>query len=126
VKVMSTSNIWYGVLEAGEKSSPVVRDFSMEGNAKRVYLYNYARNQFIEYSLAIVEPKLRELAEGDVSREELEKAFNTAYQAFTSSRKVSSWSDTKRDTSNVKNEDDDDLDFDMSDDDDLEEFIDDD
>ncbi len=124
---MSEKNIWYGVLEAGEKTSPVVRDASLEASQNKIYLYNYVRNQFIEYSQAIAEPKLRELAAGDISQDELDKAFKTAYQAFSSSRKVRAWDDTKPAVSRVKNEDDEDvLDIDISDYDDMEVFIDDD
>jgi hypothetical protein len=124
---MSEKNIWYGVLEAGEKTSPVVRDTSLEASQNKIYLYNYVRNQFIEYSQAIAEPKLRELAAGDISQDELDKAFKTAYQAFSSSRKVRAWDDTKPAVSRVKNEDDEDvLDIDISDYDDMEVFIDDD
>ena len=124
---MSEKNIWYGVLEAGEKTSPVVRDTSLEASQNKIYLYNYVRNQFIEYSQAIAEPKLRELAAGDISQDELDKAFKTAYQAFSSSRKVRAWDDIKPAVSRVKNEDDEDvLDIDISDYDDMEVFIDDD
>lgn len=124
---MSEKNIWYGVLEAGEKTSPVVRDTSLDASQNKIYLYNYVRNQFIEYSQAIAEPKLRELAAGDISQDELDKAFKTAYQAFSSSRKVRAWDDTKPAASRVKNEDDEDvLDIDISDYDDMEVFIDDD
>jgi len=122
---MSAKDIWYGVLEAGEKSSPVVRDISLEAGQNKIYLYNYVRNQFIEYAQAIVEPKLRDLREGDISRDELDKAFKAAYQAFTSSRKVRTWSDSKPAAVRAK-DDDDDLDIDTSDDDFMEEFIDDD
>jgi hypothetical protein len=123
---MSENNIWYGVLEAGEKTSPVVRDTSLDASENKIWLYNYVRNQFIEYSQAIVEPKLRELAAGDIAQDDLDKAFKTAYQAFSSSRKVRIWTDKKPATSPVKNEDDEDaIDIDVSDYDDEEEFIDD-
>ena len=122
---MSAKDIWYGMLEAGEKSSPVVHDTSLEAGQNKIYLYNYVRNQFIEYSQAIVESKLRELAEGDISRDELDRAFNAARQAFTSSRKVSTWSDSKPAAPRAKDEDDDAFEFDMPDDDVIEYFIDD-
>ena len=125
---MSEKNIWYGVLEAGEKSSPVVRDPSLEAGQNRIYLYNYVRNQFIEYSQAIAEPKLRDLTTGDISRDELDKAFKAAYQAFSSSHKIRTWSDTKPSAARAKSEDDEDaIDIDLSDyDDEVDEFIDDD
>lgn len=56
------TGLWYGYLEAGHSSSPVIRDQHMEtGNAKTVYLFNLARGRILEYQLEIVEPKLREL-----------------------------------------------------------------
>ena len=116
---MSSKNIWYGVLEAGEKSSPVVRDTTIDAGQNRIYLYNYNRNQFVEYAQAIVEPKLRELVEGDISREELDKAFKAAYKSFTSARKTSTLDNTKPAPPTKQDED-----IDLSDDDD--EFIDDD
>lgn len=124
---MSAKNIWYGVLEAGEKTSPVVLDTSLDASENKVYLYNYVRNQFIEYAQAIVKPKLRELAKGDISQDELDKAFKAAYQDFSASRKTKTWSDKKPATTSAKNEDDEDATgIDMSDYDDVEEFIDDD
>ena len=123
---MNTKDIWYGVLEAGEKSSPVVRDVTIEAADKKIYLYNYVRNQFIEYSQAIVEPKLRDLTAGDISYDELDKAFRAARQAFISTRKIKKLADTKPAVQRVKNDDDDAIDIDISDDDFTEEFIDDD
>ena len=107
---------------------PALEELQKSGEAGRnkIYLYNHIRNQFIEYSQAIVEPKLRELGAGDISRDELENAFKAARQAFTSSRKINVWSDTKGGAQRVKDEDDDELDIDMSDDNYSDEFIDDD
>lgn len=122
---MSDKDIWYGMLEAGEKSSPVVRDNTLDASEGKVYLYNYSRNQFIEYAKAIVEPKLRDLATDDISQNDLDKAFKSARQEFTSSRKSRSWSDD-RPASSTKAVEDDSMDIDMSDDDFEEEFIDDD
>lgn len=86
---MSKNSIWYGFLEAGEKSSPVVRDLSLEtDNAKTVYLYNFARGLFLEYALEIVEPKLRALQPGDITREELEYAFMAARKTFNPGKAV--------------------------------------
>lgn len=87
---MSNNNIWYGFLEAGEKSTPVVRDLSLETeNAKTVFLYNFARGIFLEYSLEIVEPKLRALKPGDISPEELENAFKAARKQLNTGRLAS-------------------------------------
>jgi hypothetical protein len=86
---MSNNSIWYGFLEAGEKSSPVVRDLSMEtDNAKTVYLYNFARGIFLEYALEIVEPKLRALKPDDISQQELEEAFMAARKTFNRGKAV--------------------------------------
>jgi hypothetical protein len=124
---MSAKDIWYGVLDAGEKTSPVVRDTTLDASSGKVWLYNHLRNQFIEYAEAIVEPKLRELTTGDIPQKELDEAFKAARQAFSSSRKISTWSDTKPAAPRVKKEDEEDeLDIDIPDDDDMEEFIDDD
>jgi hypothetical protein len=99
---MSSKDIWYGVLDAGEKTSPVVRDDTLDASQGKVWLYNHLRNQFIEYAAAIVEPKLRELTTGDISQKELDEAFKTARQAFSSSRKSSTWSDTKSEAPRAK------------------------
>ena len=84
---MSDSDIWYGFLQAGDKSSPVVRDPELKtGNNKTIYLYNQARGQFVEYSSEIVEPKLRDLKSGDVSLADLKRAFKAARKTFLATR----------------------------------------
>jgi len=117
---MSSKEIWYGVLEAGEKTSPVVRDKSIDAGLNKIYLYNYVRNEFVEYAQAIVEPKLRELADGDISREELDNAFKSAYESFSSTHKVNAWAGTKSATPSVNDESNEDIDLP----DDNDEFID--
>lgn len=113
------------MLDAGAKTSPVVRDATLDASDGKVWLYNHHRNQFIEYAKAIVEPKLRELTTGDIPQKELDKAFEATSRAFSSSRKISTWSDTKPAAPRIKNKgEEDDLDIDISDDDDVEEFID--
>ncbi|WP_275097673.1 hypothetical protein [Sedimenticola hydrogenitrophicus] len=63
---MSKKNYWHGFLEAGTKSSPVLRDLSLEtGNANTVYLYSLNRNKILEFQVGIVEPKLRELTKDE-------------------------------------------------------------
>lgn len=121
---MSAKDIWYGVLEAGEKSSPVVRDATLDASEGKVWLYNHQRNQFVEYARAIVEPKLRELTIEDIPQKELDAAFKTALHAFSSSHRINTWSDTKPAARRVSNEDDDDeIDIDISDEDgDMEDF----
>jgi hypothetical protein len=59
---MAKNPIWCGYLEAGDKSTPVIRDQRLEtGNPDTVYLFNFKRNEIIQYNRDIVEPKLREL-----------------------------------------------------------------
>ena len=56
------SSFWYGYLMAGERSSPVLRDDSLEtGSRKTVYMFNLKRGEIIEYAREIVASKLREL-----------------------------------------------------------------
>jgi hypothetical protein len=89
---MSKSAFWYGFLQAGEKSSPVVRDMTLQTkNPKTIYLYNHVRGDFLEYSSEIVEPKLRELNPDDVPLKELQSAFRAARKAFVSGRVVKRW-----------------------------------
>lgn len=120
---MSSNDIWYGVLEAGSKTSPVVRDPSIQTDSSNVWLYNHARDTFVQYSLAIVEPKLRKLAKDDISQDELEQAFKNARKSFTALHKVNKWDDEKAPAPKAARQDDDDID--IGDEDDMEEFIDD-
>jgi hypothetical protein len=91
---MSKNDIWYGFLQAGAKSTPVVRDMSLEDKGRStLYLYNHARGMFVEYALAVVEPKLRELQPEDIPLKELESAFKTARKTFNPVKTVKKWSD---------------------------------
>jgi hypothetical protein len=120
---MNAKDTWYGVLDAGEKTSPVVLDATLDASQGKVWLYNHVRNQFIEYARAIVEPKLRELTSEDIPQIELDEAYNAARQAFLSSRNITTWSDTKPVAPRLKNQgEEDELDIDISDDDDMEDF----
>ncbi len=122
---MSAKDIWYGVIDAGEKTSPVVRDATLDASQGKVWLYNHQRNQFIEYAKAIVEPKLRELNTEDIPEKELKKAFKAARKVFSSSRMSSTWSEIKKAAPGMrKKEVEDDLDIDISDDADIEVFSD--
>lgn len=78
------SKIWYGYLEAGSKSSPVLMDPKLDtGNTDTMYLYNLKRDQILEYQRELIQPKLRELNGKDsISMEELKKAFNKAVKDF--------------------------------------------
>lgn len=69
--------LWYGYLEAGDKSTPVIRDERLDtGNRKTMFLFNLARGQILEYTREIVEPKLRELKSGEAKHID---ALNAAY-----------------------------------------------
>jgi hypothetical protein len=81
--MMSKDDIWYGFLQAGAQSSPVVRDATLATNSRKtVWLYNHVRDRFLEYSLEVVEPKLRELDDGDISLKALDKAYRAARKKF--------------------------------------------
>jgi hypothetical protein len=56
------ASFWYGYLNAGTRSSPVLRDARLDtGNTKTFYLFNLVRGEILEYARDIVEKKLREL-----------------------------------------------------------------
>ena len=119
---MNAKDIWYGVLDAGGKTSPVVRYATLDASEGKIWLYNHHRNQFIEYAKAIVEPKLRELTAGDIPQKELNKAFKAkAGHSHLHARSVHG-TDTKPTAPRVKKENaEDELDIIMSDDEDIEE-----
>ena len=61
-KTSKGKSCWYGYLNAGKRSSPVLRDdLLVSGNSKTIYMYNLNRDEIIEYALEIVEKKLRDL-----------------------------------------------------------------
>lgn len=92
---MSENTIWYGFLEAGVHSSPVVRDTSLQTKSRKtMYLYNHLRGKFLEYSCEIVEPKLRELDPGDIPLKQLSSAFKAARKAFVHDKVTTKWEDT--------------------------------
>jgi hypothetical protein len=78
-------DIWYGYLEAGEKSSPVLIDPKLEtGNSKTVFMYNLNSQRIIEYKREIAEPKLRTLNEQEASlAKALKQGYDTARKQFT-------------------------------------------
>jgi hypothetical protein len=58
----SKESLWYGYLNAGARSSPVLRDERLDtGSTKTLYLFNLVRGDILEYAREIVEKKLREL-----------------------------------------------------------------
>jgi len=80
----SKRGLWYGYLEAGNSSSPVVRDQNLEtGNAKTLYLFNLARGKILEYQREIVESKLRDLKPAEAAAiAELDAAYPEARRNF--------------------------------------------
>lgn len=74
------SGLWYGYLDAGDKSTAVLRDDRMDtGNRKTMFLFNLARGTLVEYTREIVEPKLRELKPTETKlAEELDAAYAEA------------------------------------------------
>lgn len=80
---MTKKAIWYGYLQAGKKSSPVVLDTKLETrNPKTIYLFNFVRGKFLEYSRELVEPKLHDLDPDDNLLKELKRAFKAARKIF--------------------------------------------
>lgn len=81
---MSNNRLWFGYMEAGAKSSPVVIDNRLNtGKDATVYIYNQGRGEILEYRRDIAEPKLRELNEGEKQLvAELETAYKKARNSF--------------------------------------------
>ncbi|ADE14646.1 hypothetical protein Nhal_1503 [Nitrosococcus halophilus Nc 4] len=81
---MKEKRLWYGYLDAGQKSTLVVLDHSLQtGNEQTVYLFNLARGKFLEYQRQIVEPKLRELnPEQTTATKQLKTAYTKARRNF--------------------------------------------
>lgn len=79
---MSESNFWYGHLDAGEKSSPVLMDRRLStANPNTIYVFNLQRSEIIEYRRDIIEPKLRDLA---VEEHPIIKKLESAYSKVCS------------------------------------------
>ena len=78
------TSLWYGYLNAGKRSSPVLRDERLDtGNPKTLYLYNLARGQILEYSREIVDNKLRELKASESGCiAELDAGYKKARRSF--------------------------------------------
>ncbi|QBQ55817.1 hypothetical protein [Nitrosococcus wardiae] len=81
---MKEKRLWYGYLDAGQKSTLVVLDPSLQtGNEQTVYLFNLARGKILEYQRQIVEPKLRELnSEQATATKQLKTAYTQARRNF--------------------------------------------
>src|SRR3569623_2087344 len=82
---MNDKQVWYGYLEAGNKSTAVVLDRTLNtGNPETLYLFNLARGEILEYSRKIVEPKLSELKTKEMDlTTSLKSAYDTALSHFT-------------------------------------------
>jgi hypothetical protein len=78
--------LWYGYLEAGQKSTPVVLDRKLPtGNEETIYLFNLARDEILEYQRRIVEPKLREFKPDEAAIvKQLKAAYTKARNNFRS------------------------------------------
>jgi hypothetical protein len=81
---MSKYKLWYGVLEAGEKSSPVVIDRNMDtGDKNTVFMYNHNKQEILKYVRELAEPKLRELSDQEKLLESsLKKGFMAALETI--------------------------------------------
>lgn len=86
---MKNKELWYGFLEAGAKSSPVLISSILDtNNEKTVYLYNLNRDAIIEYQRQIVEPKIRELKADEADLiEELVSGYKVAKKNFAARSK---------------------------------------
>ncbi len=74
---MSDNSLWFGFLEAGDKSTAVIIDHGLNtGKPDTVYIFNQSRGKILEYNRSIVEPKLRELSSQDAdTKAELKNAY---------------------------------------------------
>lgn len=81
---MKNNTYWCGYLQAGDKSSLVVRDPELDtGNPATLYLFNFNRREILEYKREIVDPKLRELTPAETKQlKELERLFKEARVNF--------------------------------------------
>jgi hypothetical protein len=82
---MTGNTLWFGYLEAGAKSSPVVMDSKLStGDEKTIYLFNLARCAILEYRRDIVDTKLRALKpEESGLQKELKSAYAEARRNFS-------------------------------------------
>lgn len=74
---MKEKTLWYGYLNAGQKSTPIVLDHELHtGSNETIYLFNLIRGEILEYQRQIVEPKLQELS---TEQTEVIKQLKAAY-----------------------------------------------
>ncbi len=84
---MSNDRFWYGYLDAGDRSSPVLRDNTLDThNPETVYLFNLKRKEIIEYKREIVEARLKPLEDESVI-DDLTAAYMVASRDFVPRRK---------------------------------------
>jgi len=85
VKKPTKIAVWHGFLEAGQRSSAVLKDPSLDtSNPATVYLFNLERGRILEYRRDIVEPKLRELQRNEKAlAKQLDQAFALVRPDFT-------------------------------------------
>ena len=129
---MKKHKLWYGFLEAGSKSGPVVIDRNMEtGDGNTIFIYNHNKGEILKYVRELVEPKLRELsvkekqleislkkgfmASLDTVKFKLPKALNIPEKGIPETKEDTSSNDTELATAGL---DDDDVDLDWDDSDD--------
>ena len=77
--LMKKRKLWYGFLEAGVKSSPVVIDRNMiTGEKNTIFVYNHNKQEINKYVRDLVEPKLRELS---AKEKELQTSLDKGFKA---------------------------------------------
>ncbi len=81
---MREETVWYGYLEAGQKSTPIVLDRRLHtGHDETIYLFNFERGEILEYQRQIVEQKLQELnPEQAIILKQLKRAYVEARRRF--------------------------------------------
>lgn len=86
MKPMADEQVIFAYLEAGAKSSPVALDPGLDtGKPETIWLFNLARNEFVEYRRDIVEAKLRDFTAREKRLcEKLRAAFARARDDFQS------------------------------------------
>ena len=77
-------NLWYGFLDAGVRSSPVIIDLALTTDKPdTVYVFNHNRNKILEYKRDIIDSKLREFnADETALISVLTAAYEQAREAF--------------------------------------------
>lgn len=81
---MKEHELWFGYLEAGAKSTPVLLDRQLDtANPRTLYLFNLQKGEILEYSREVAEPKLRSLTDAETETvERLTAAYATARSEF--------------------------------------------